>query len=217
MSACKEAIMKVRKMACLPAALEAILDAAVRADEQHQGEPVKLPARESIGGRLPGHEAMGWNACLDEIAKLGPLFSRPAQGEPVAYQARHSASEPWFFTDKPGYWEWRPLYTHADSAEVERLREQVETLRLMTNEYLVETERLRAQLAEAHSLLHEVGASGFMVDGQIMPSNEAVELQDRVDSAICARAEPRPAIAWSVIETPPSESPAIQTTISLQR
>lgn len=31
--------------------------------------------------------------------------------EPVAYQARHSESEPWFFTDKPGYWEWRPLFT----------------------------------------------------------------------------------------------------------
>lgn len=33
------------------------------------------------------------------------------QGEPIAYQARHSVTEPWFFTDKPGYWEWRPLYT----------------------------------------------------------------------------------------------------------
>lgn len=34
-----------------------------------------------------------------------------ARGEPVCYQARHSAEEPWFFTDKPGYWEWRPLFT----------------------------------------------------------------------------------------------------------
>jgi hypothetical protein len=33
------------------------------------------------------------------------------RGEPVCYQARHSAEEPWFFTDKPGYWEWRPLFT----------------------------------------------------------------------------------------------------------
>lgn len=32
-------------------------------------------------------------------------------GEPVCYQARHSENEPWFFTDKPGYWEWRPLFT----------------------------------------------------------------------------------------------------------
>lgn len=43
--------------------------------EQHQGDPVALPERESLGGRLPGHEAIGWNACLDEIAKLGPLYT----------------------------------------------------------------------------------------------------------------------------------------------
>lgn len=46
--------------------------------------------------------------------ELRALLAKPAaqhQGEPVAYQARHSESEPWFFTDKPEYWEWRPLYT----------------------------------------------------------------------------------------------------------
>lgn len=32
------------------------------------------------------------------------------QGEPVAYRCRHSATEPWFFSDKPGYWEWQALY-----------------------------------------------------------------------------------------------------------
>lgn len=110
-----------------------------------------------------------------------------------------------------------PLYTQAGHAEVERLRDQLAAWQALAAERLEVTTGLRTQLAEAHSLLHEVGASGFMVDGQIMPSNEALELQDRVDSALCASAEPRPVIAWSVIETPPSESPAIQTTISLQR
>lgn len=87
--------------------------------EQHQGEPVKLPERKTDHLSDSVH---GWNACLDEIAKLGPL------------------------------------YTHAGPAEVERLREQVETLRLMTNDYLVETERLRAQLAEAERLRSDLAA-----------------------------------------------------------
>lgn len=88
-----------------------------------------------------------------------------------------------------------PLYTHADHAEVERLRDQLAAWQALAAERLEVTTGLRAQLAEAHSLLHEVGASGFMVDGQILPSNEALELQDRVDSALCASTEPRPVIA----------------------
>lgn len=46
-------------------------------DEQHQVEPVALPEK------LPGCKviAAGWNQCLDVIAKLGPLYPRPAQTE----------------------------------------------------------------------------------------------------------------------------------------
>jgi hypothetical protein len=41
-----------------------------------------------------------------------PLGVEPVvERQPLCYQARHSATEPWFFTDKPGYWEWRPVYT----------------------------------------------------------------------------------------------------------
>ncbi|MGN8259460.1 hypothetical protein ACLEJW_09020 [Pseudomonas sp. SMSB3] len=51
--------------------------AGVAPAEQHQGEPVALPAR------LPEHriDSHGWNACLDEIAKLGPLYTRADPGE----------------------------------------------------------------------------------------------------------------------------------------
>lgn len=52
-----------------------------RPADQHQGEPVALPERESVSGRLPGHEAIGWNACIDEIAKLGPLYAHADPGE----------------------------------------------------------------------------------------------------------------------------------------
>ena len=41
-----------------------------------------------------------------------PVCDPAAQphGDPVAYRCRHSATEPWFFSDKPGYWEWQALY-----------------------------------------------------------------------------------------------------------
>lgn len=44
---------------------------------------------------------------------LRALLAAPVveRQEPVAYRCRHSADEPWFFSDKPGYWEWQPLHT----------------------------------------------------------------------------------------------------------
>lgn len=59
-----------------------------RPADQHHGEPVALPARKKwvtpLGSAMIDIEADGWNDCLAEIAKLGPLYSRPVQGEPVA-------------------------------------------------------------------------------------------------------------------------------------
>lgn len=53
--------------------------------EQPQGEPVALPARKKwvtpLGSAMEDIEADGWNACLDEIEKLGPLFARADPGE----------------------------------------------------------------------------------------------------------------------------------------
>ncbi|MBF8764166.1 hypothetical protein IR009_02885 [Pseudomonas putida] len=50
--------------------------------QQHQGEPVALPARKDPTQHWvePGgvHKAEGWNSYHDEIAKLGPLYTRPA-------------------------------------------------------------------------------------------------------------------------------------------
>ncbi|WP_157766874.1 hypothetical protein [Pseudomonas mosselii] len=46
--------------------------------EQHQGEPVALPERKGTHLRydtLMPTFSKGWNACLDEIAKLGPLYT----------------------------------------------------------------------------------------------------------------------------------------------
>ncbi len=51
--------------------------------EQHQGEPVVLPARKhGIHADYSQNPlADGWNACLDEIAKLGPLYTHADPGE----------------------------------------------------------------------------------------------------------------------------------------
>lgn len=52
--------------------------------EQHQGEPVALPERKGTHLRydtLMPTFSKGWNACLDEIAKLGPLYTRADPGE----------------------------------------------------------------------------------------------------------------------------------------
>lgn len=53
--------------------------------EQHQGEPVVLPAcksKLSMSHDWDTGHLDGWNACLDEIAKLGPLYPAPADPEP---------------------------------------------------------------------------------------------------------------------------------------
>ena len=49
--------------------------------EPHQGEPVALPARMSDLDRFNNPLTDRWNACLDEIAKLGPLYTHADPGE----------------------------------------------------------------------------------------------------------------------------------------
>lgn len=107
-----------------------------------------------------------------------PCTCKPAeqhQSEPVAYQARHSASEPWFFTDKPGYWEWRPLYTQADPDEAEWSE--------MQQRLGDQNEALRAQLAEAHALLRQCceNEEGFSFDHDLL---------DRIKAALSTSAAP---------------------------
>lgn len=56
----------------------------IAAAQQHQGEPISLPARKvHKKGNSPMQNAKNsaWNACLDEIAKLGPLCAHADPGE----------------------------------------------------------------------------------------------------------------------------------------
>lgn len=43
--------------------------------KQADAQPVAMPARRSFPALGPSFYARGWNACLDEIAKLGPLYT----------------------------------------------------------------------------------------------------------------------------------------------
>ena len=58
-------------------------NARAKPAEQHQGEPVVLPARkrEFTDSGTALLQNLSWNACLDEIAKLGPLYTHADPGE----------------------------------------------------------------------------------------------------------------------------------------
>jgi hypothetical protein len=139
--------------------------------EKHHGEPVALPERRELKLPPEGENTdtgsfergwlRGWNACLDEIAKLGPLFTHPApavQQEPVAWCQPHWSGK---YADycwgserpnSPCPELWKPLYAHADPGEVERLRTRLEEeLNLHVGVELKhekERDTLRAQLNE---------------------------------------------------------------------
>ena len=62
---------------------EAICEGFGKTAEQHQGEPVALPARKvhHLDPSFLHDGDKGWNACLDEIAKLGQLYTHADPGE----------------------------------------------------------------------------------------------------------------------------------------
>ncbi|MGR3991438.1 coiled-coil domain-containing protein [Pseudomonas sp. 1121_17] len=160
------------------AALPELRELLAKPAEQHQGEPVALPERrdEMTADWRDDPGAVQWNACLDEIAKLGPLYTRPAQGEPAFWMYEMDGHMgPHVYTKT----RWREckepftetaLYTRADpaevgeikkhnaellgevdtlTAEVERLRAENQSLRKTLPNSTTELVDLRAQLAEA--------------------------------------------------------------------
>ena len=170
--------------------------------EQHQGEPVALPERKGTHlhyDTLMPTFSKGWNACLDEIAKLGPLYTRPVQGEPVAWKWTQengltllTTKENSTFYEGKGTFTKTPLYAHADPGEVERLRAELETMaadrdaeKAMKAKAREQRDRVSAQLAEAHTLLREIKA-GVMHKGWVV----GVSIPSQIDSALSASAEP---------------------------
>lgn len=140
--------------------LRAILDAPT----DHHAEPVALPARKRSdpfaydqGGNA---RADGWNACLDEIARLGPLYSRPVQGEPVAWVSKDALmclpTHGRLYAHFKAFDGAVPLYTRAGPGEVERLREGRKLLLEDLDRRDATVAELRAQLAERDALLRKI-------------------------------------------------------------
>ncbi|MBA1189319.1 hypothetical protein G7Z99_09675 [Pseudomonas entomophila] len=71
------------------------------------------------------------------------------------------------------------LYTHANPAEVERLRQKVSDLTVSGHQEYMRCEKMRAQLAEAQALLREAAKSPWLYD-----------VRGSIRGYLSARAEP---------------------------
>lgn len=127
----------------------------------------------------------GWGYAVSELNEdfewLGPLYRHPApvQGEPDGWQYRVSAGPAtgwslWNYGKgeqfKDNYKvETRPLFTHADPGEVERLRAEIKDLLHSSVKEEVfdvvckERDTLRAQLAEANQTIDTLKAGGQLL------------------------------------------------------
>ena len=140
---------------------------------QHQGEPVALPARRKETGdeeyderNRPAIDA--WNACLDEIAKLGPLY--PHADANVRWKA----------------------VADEQMQVIARLREGIAKHWKVVCDQRAELDALRAQLAEQNALLREVlEAFQLEPDGScINPGRDFIRPWAEKLSALSASAEP---------------------------
>ena len=66
---------------------------------QPHPDPVALPERKEVVEEwaTPGgpYRAEGWNACLDEIANLGPLYTHPAPADPGEVERLRASEDKW--------------------------------------------------------------------------------------------------------------------------
>ena len=153
---------------------------------------------------------------FDFSSKLHALLAQPAaqcQGEPVAWIVTDMNGDSYFAYDKQTPSD-KPLYTHADAGEVERLRElsvtkimlgivpgadgmghevYAKSVQDVVNELGQMDDRielLRAQLAEAHALLRVLKN-----DCEKDPMYVGPSWIKRIDAALSASAEPSAPVA----------------------
>lgn len=154
MERCRQFTLDIKSPVCLRIDIE---EALANPAQQHQGEPVALPERKAPTQHWaePGgvHKAEGWNACLDEIARLGPL------------------------------------YAHTDPGEVERLRAEIEEWNRIFDMQEAKIDALRAQLAEAVSVLTIINRKATEYACTSTPTGRECRFGDEI-AAISASAEP---------------------------
>lgn len=136
---------------------------------QHQGEPVTLPNEELMREayqrcryHAPHIFYAGWNACLDETAKLGPLYPAPAD---------------------PGEVDQLESIVRGQRNSLDIVAEQVENLQKM----LAERDALLCKLREPLDLRAEYDPT---YPGYSRPLNDCAEAVNAIDAALSASAEP---------------------------
>ena len=118
--------------------------------QQGQDKPVALPARRQwngLGNAADTLKASGWNACLDKIAELGPLYQR-TDAELIALLERDRRAHCGAIHAQAG--ELAEL--RAQLAEAQAKGELLDDARVQAEEKQWVTER---KLAEAQALLRE--------------------------------------------------------------
>lgn len=131
-----------------------------------QGEPVALPAAKELvrawghdmGGNYEEGTAFGWNACLDEIAKLGPLY--PATADPGEVERLRAELV-----------EWK-----------ERCRRNNDEAMSWMAKYDI----LRAQLTERDALLRKVVKKGSISRAETMQAIALIGGEVEVECRECA-------------------------------
>jgi len=83
------------------------------------------------------------------------------------------------------------LYTHADTGEVERLREENRILQKQMSERWADIDELRAQLAEQDALLRDSYAELLAIKAEIGFRGATIALIGRIDAALSASAKPK--------------------------
>lgn len=151
--------------------------------QPHQGEPVALPARQPNDdpawwyGDCPNHDydevrgyADGWNACLDEISKLGRLYTHADPGEVER------------LTDQLEVADQATTYAAQQAKEKQKI---TDALMADAKQFRGERDTLRAQLAERDALLRALKA-----DCETDPMYVGPNWMRRIDAALSASAEP---------------------------
>ncbi|MGV8567639.1 MAG: hypothetical protein ACWA7E_06370 [Pseudomonas asiatica] len=152
---------------------------------QYQGEPVALPPRQDddhFSEKLRD-KADGWNACLDEITKLGPLYAHPAPADPEEVERLHVENEAFDAGMRNLACQLSAGGFNAETLTADQLLEKVQWgLTNLTGAQARLVDSLRAQLAERDALLRELADAP--------PAAMEFRLQQKVKAALSASAEP---------------------------
>ncbi|MCL8309020.1 hypothetical protein M9Y57_29595, partial [Pseudomonas putida] len=121
------------------------------------------------------------------------------QGEPIGYVCPRAldaaingriGAEQISILKTPTFYINKPLYTHADPGEVERLTRKAANADLALAAQTRQVHSLRAQLAERDALLREAYAELLAIKAEIGFRGTTISLIGRIDAAISASAEP---------------------------